>query len=304
MSNSTRKSSAERIHLESFDDLFQTDMVQQVHSVEPILEVALEDLYPFPNHPFQVCEDEKMEETVESIRNYGVLTPALVRKRAEGGYEILSGHRRSYASKLAGKKTMPVIVREYSEEEAVIRMVDSNLQREDLLPSEKAKAYRMKYEAMKHQGKKQRGRSLYEIGESSGESGKTIQRYIWLSRLSDPLLELVDRKKLGFVQGVDLSFLNKEAQNWVQTVLEEKGITITTSQSAKLKEYGRNGELTLAMVRLILTEEKPKERKVTIKAEKIRTYFTEEYSEEAIETIIYQLLEKWHKEQEKGGTFA
>lgn len=169
-----------------------------------------------------------------------------------------------------------------------------NIQREDILPSEKAKAYSMKYEAMKHQGKKGNGSSLDEVGEAAGESGKTVQRYIWLARLSDELLDMVDKKKIGLVQGVDISFLTEQAQEWVQVILEETGAAISTTQSSKLKEYGKNGELTLPMVRLILTEEKPKERKVTIKADKISRYFTEDYSSEDIENIIYQLLEEWN----------
>ena len=187
-----------------------------------------------------------------------------------------------------------MFVRDYSDDEATVIMVDTNIQREDILPSEKARAYAMKYEAMKHQGKKGSGSSLDEVGEAAGESGKTVQRYIWLARLSDELLDMVDKKKIGLVQGVDISFLTEQAQEWVQVILEETGAAISTHQSAKLKEYGKNGELTLAMVRLILTEEKPKERKVTIKGERISRYFTEEYSSEEIENIIYQLLEEWN----------
>ena len=197
-------------------------------------------------------------------------------------------------SELAGLSTMPMFVRDYSDDEATVIMVDTNIQREDILPSEKARAYAMKYEAMKHQGKKGSGSSLDEVGEAAGESGKTVQRYIWLARLSDELLDMVDKKKIGLVQGVDISFLTEQAQEWVQVILEETGAAISTHQSAKLKEYGKNGELTLAMVRLILTEEKPKERKVTIKGERISRYFTEEYSSEEIENIIYQLLEEWN----------
>lgn len=180
------------------------------------------------------------------------------------------------------------------DDEATVIMVDTNIQREDILPSEKAKAYSMKYEAMKHQGKKGNGSSLDEVGEAAGESGKTVQRYIWLARLSDELLDMVDKKKIGLVQGVDISFLTEQAQEWVQVILEETGAAISTTQSSKLKEYGKNGELTLPMARLILTEEKPKERKVTIKADKISRYFTEDYSSEDIENIIYQLLEEWN----------
>ena len=213
-----------------------------------------------------------------------MLVPGIARPRAEGGYEIIAGHRRKRGSERAGKEDMPVIVRNYTDDEATIIMVDSNIQREDILPSEKAKAYAMKYEAMKHQGRKGNGNTLDEVGEAAGESGKTV-------------LELVDRKKIGLVQGVDISFLSEDAQQWVLVILEESGANISTVQSAKLKEYGKSGELTLPMVRLILTEEKPKERKVTIKSEKISQFFSEEYSSEEIEGIILQLLEEWQKKQ-------
>ena len=189
---------------------------------------------------------------------------------------------------------MPVIVRNYSDDEATIIMVDSNIQREDILPSEKAKAYKMKYEAMKHQGKKSGKNTLDEVGETAGESAKTVQRYIYLARLSDALLDMVDKKKIGIVQGVELSFLTEQQQEWVQVVLEETGVTISTAQASKLKEYGKSDELTLPMVRLILTEPKPIERKVTIKADKISRYFPEDYSNEQIENVIYQLLDEWN----------
>lgn len=221
----------------------------------------------------------------------------IARPREGGGYEIIAGHRRRRGSELAGKSEMPVIVRNYTDDEATIIMVDSNIQREDILPSEKAKAYKMKYEAMKHQGKKSGKNTLDEVGEAAGENAKKVQRYIWLSRLSDELLVMVDNKKLGFSQGVDISFLTEEAQQWVQAVMEEKGCNISMVQSAKIKEYGKTGELTLAMVRLILTEEKPKERKVTLKADKISEYFAEDCSSEEIEGIIIQLLDEWKKKQ-------
>ena len=290
----SKEGSAAKVRLSSFDDLFGSCM-GNVQSTEQIIDAKLSDLHTFKDHPFMVLDDEKMEETTESIRQYGVLVPGIARPRAAGGYEIIAGHRRKRGSELAGKDTMPVIVRNYTDDEATIIMVDSNIQREDILPSEKARAYAMKYEAMKHQGKKGSGSSLDEVGEAAGESGKTVQRYIWLSRLSDELLDMVDKKKIGLVQGVELSFLTEQAQEWVLTILEETGAAISTAQSAKLKEYGKNGELTMPMVRLILTEEKPKERKVTIKADRINRYFTEEYSDKDIENIIYQLLEEWQK---------
>ena len=295
MSGNTKTGSASKIKMESFDDLFGGSSAQET-GAEQIINAPLADLYEFKDHPFKVLDDEKMEETTESIRLYGVLVPGIARPRAGGGYELIAGHRRKHGSERAGKTEMPIIVRNYSDDEATIIMVDSNIQREDILPSEKAKAYKMKYEAMKHQGKKSGKNTLDEVGEAAGENAKKVQRYIWLARLSDVLLEMVDTKKLGFSQGVDISFLSEEAQQWVEVIIEEQGCNVSTVQSGKLKEYGKSGELTLAMVRLILTEEKPKERKVTLKADKIGKYFADSYSNEEIENIIISLLDKWREE--------
>ncbi len=293
MSNKT--GSASKIKMESFDDLFGENSVQET-GAEQIINAPLADLYEFKDHPFKVLDDEKMEETTESIRLYGVLVPGIARPRAGGGYELIAGHRRKHGSERAGKTEMPIIVRNYSDDEATIIMVDSNIQREDILPSEKAKAYKMKYEAMKHQGKKSGKNTLDEVGEAAGENAKKVQRYIWLARLSEELLEMVDTKRLGFSQGVDISFLSEEAQQWVEVIIEEQGCNVSTAQSGKLKEYGKSGELTLAMVRLILTEEKPKERKFTMKSDKIGEYFSDSYSNGEIENIIISLLDKWKKE--------
>lgn len=287
--------SAAKVKLNSFDDLFGNNEMQTAGS-EQIINAPLAELHDFKNHPFRVVDDEKMEETTESIRQYGVLVPGIARPRAGGGYELIAGHRRKHGSQRAGKSEMPVIVRNYSDDEATIIMVDSNIQREDILPSEKAKAYQMKYEAMKHQGKKSGKNTLDEVGEAAGENAKKVQRYIWLARLSDELLDMVDTKKLGFSQGVDISFLSEEAQQWVEVIIEEQRCSVSTVQSGKLKEYGKSGELTLAMVRLILTEEKPKERKFTMKSDKIGRYFSDSYSNEEIEDIILSLLDKWKEE--------
>lgn len=264
-------------------------------SGDQVMNVKLEELHSFHDHPFRVLDDEKMAETVESIRQFGVLVPALARVRKEGGYELIAGHRRKRGCELAGVETMPVIVRDYTDDEATIIMVDSNIQREDILPSEKARAYSMKYEALKHQGRKGSGNTLEEVGETAGESAKTVQRFVWLARLSDGLLELVDTKRIGFVQGVELSFLNEEAQEWVLAVIKESGAAVSIPQSTQLKEHAKVGELTLPMVRLILAEEKPKSRKVTIRADRINSYFPEEYTSEQIEDIIYQLLDEWQR---------
>lgn len=284
------------IQLTSYEELLGLDTTKDNDS-EKILIIPLEELHTFKDHPFRVVDDEKMQETVESIEKFGVLVPAIARKRAAGGYELIAGHRRKRGSELAGKMDMPVIVRNYTDDEAVVIMVDSNIQREDILPSEKAKAYKMKYEAMKHQGKKSGKNTLEEVGEAAGENAKKVQRYIWLARLSDALLEMVDNRKLGFSQGVDISFLSEEAQQWVEAVLEENRCAVSMVQSAKLKEYGKNGELTFAMVKMILSEEKPKKRKVTIKADKIQQYFGDNYTSEDIENLILSLLEKWKAER-------
>ena len=295
MGGNAKLGSAAKIKMGSFDDLFGGNAAQE-NGTEQIINAPLSELHTFKDHPFRVQDDEKMEETTESIRQYGVLVPGIARPREGGGYEIIAGHRRRRGSELAGKTEMPVIVRNYTDDEATIIMVDSNIQREDILPSEKARAYKMKYEAMKHQGKKSGRNTLDEVGEATGENAKKVQRYIWLSRLSDGLLVMVDNKKLGFSQGVDISFLTGEAQQWVQAVIEERGCNVSMAQSAQLKECGKTGELTFAMVRLVLSEEKPKERKITIKSDKIGRYFSDSYSNEEIEDIIISLLDKWKEE--------
>lgn len=284
------------IQLTSYDELLGLEETPE-KSMNQVVEIDLAKLYPFKNHPFHVNDDEKMDETVESIKTYGVLTPALVRPRPEGGYEMISGHRRKRGCELCGKTTLPALVRNYTDDEAVIIMVDSNIQRENLLPSEKAHAYKMKYDAMKHQGSKEGGLTLGELGEAAGESAKTVQRYIWISRLSDSLLDMVDAKKIGIMQAVDLSFLSEDAQQWVLVAIQETNVVITTQQSAMIKESDKKGELTFPMVRMMLEKEKTVERKVVIKTERINNYFPATYSREQIENIIYQLLENWKSTQ-------
>ena len=289
-----KSKSADKVKLKSFDDLFGTN---EILTGETVTSVPIKQLRIFKGHPFRVLDDEKMQETVDSVKKYGVLIPGIVRPYPEGGYEVVAGHRRWRACELAGLEEMPVIVRDMDDDTAVVIMVDSNIQREDILPSEKAKAYRMKYEAMRHQGKKSGKNTLDEIGGIVGENAKKVQRYIWLSRLSKELLDMVDHKKLGFSQGVDISFLTEEAQRWVHAFVKEQGCTVSTVQSAKIKEYGKSGELTSAMVELILTEKKPKERKILLKADKISRYFTEDCSSEEIENIILRLLDEWKEGQ-------
>jgi ParB family chromosome partitioning protein len=286
-----KNSSAAKIKLTSFDDLFRTQ--DQKEAGGEIVYLPIKDLHPFRNHPFRVLDDEKMEETAESIHRYGVLVPGIVRVRPEGGYEILAGHRRKRGCEIAGKDTMPVFIRDYDDDQAVEIMVDTNIQREDILPSERAKAYRMKYEAMKHQGKGDGRSTINEMGEAAGESGKTVQRYIWLSRLTDALLSKVDDGTMGMTQGVDLSFLTAEMQGWVEQIVAQKTVSVSMAQSAKLKEYARNGQLTQPMTELILSEKKAPSQKITIKADKLREYFPEEYTSKEMEAVIFKLLEEW-----------
>ena len=237
----SKTGSAAKVKLNSFDDLFGTEKLQT--GTEQVQEISLSELHEFKGHPFKVLDDEKMQETVESIREHGVLMPGIARPMKDGGYEIIAGHRRRHACELVGLTTMPMFIRDYTDDEATIIMVDSNIQREDILPSEKAKAYRMKYDAMKHQGSKEGGLTLGELEEAAGESAKTVQRYIWISRLSDSLLDMVDAKKIGIMQAVDLSFLSEDAQQWVLVAIQETNVVITTQQSAMLKESDKKGNL-------------------------------------------------------------
>ncbi|MCR5598231.1 MAG: ParB/RepB/Spo0J family partition protein [Lachnospiraceae bacterium] len=262
-----------------------------------VSEVPLSDLHEFKNHPFRVADDEQMYELADSIRKNGVLTAGTVRLRAEGGYEIISGHRRKRACELAGLETMPVFIMALDDDEAVIRMVDANLQREEVLPSEKARAYRMKYDALKHRGcrdeDREKGKTVDQIGSAAGESGKTVQRYIWLTNLSKDLLDMVDRKKIQLVSGVEVSFLKENEQEWVFGCLQQSGAGITPAQAVKLREYSKDKELTKAMVELILSDDKPRARRFVMKADRISEYFPEEMTDEEIEETIYQLLEEW-----------
>lgn len=282
------------IQLTSYNELLGID-----ESVNPgtnqIVEVPLSELYPFKNHPFQVRDDEKMEETVESIRNYGVLNPGLVRPRAEGGYEVVAGHRRKRGCELAGKTTMPVLVRDYTDDEAVVIMVDSNIQRENILPSEKAFAYRMKMEAMKHQGAKGTGDTADLVGKEAGDSGRKVQRYIRLTELLPELLEMVDNGKIKFIPAVSLSYLIKEEQSWVFKCITENCISVSGAMADAMKKHSEEGKLTELAVQLILCEEKKDTGKVTLSANKISRYFPKEYSKQQMEQVIFELLEDWKK---------
>ncbi|MBR1670525.1 MAG: ParB/RepB/Spo0J family partition protein [Butyrivibrio sp.] len=285
------RSIAGKIKLNNFADLVGGDDTA-------ITDVPLSDLHEFKNHPFRVLDDEKMDEMVESVKTNGILNPGIVRPRMEGGgYELIAGHRRKRACELAGLETMPVVIRNYSDDEATVVMVDTNLQREIILPSEKAHAYRMKFDAMSHQGS-EGGNTLEEISEDAGESAKTVQRYIALSKLTDGLLAMVDEKKLAIRAGVELSYLKDKEQEWVETIMNEEEVLVSPDQASKIRNYSQNKELTKGLVHEILSEEKSKPRKVSLKTETINQYFDDDYSSEEIEETIIRLLEEW---KEKGG---
>lgn len=294
----SRRSCTDKIKLSSYDEMFGADDEVKVEVVgEQIKDVTLSELHPFKNHPYKVLDDDKMEEMVESVKQYGILVPAIVRERAEGGYELISGHRRHHAATLAGLETMPVMIKACNDDEATVIMVDANIQREDISISEKAKAYRMKYDAMKHQGASG-GLSLAEMSETAGESSKTIQRLIYLSNLTDELLNLIDSKKIGIAQGVDLSFLSVKEQEVVLRVMEKTGIFINMEQSARIKNAVKEGLFNEQWLLEILSYKKPPVRKVVFNQNKLDSYFEPNMTNEDIEGIIVKLLDEW---KAKGG---
>ena len=297
----SKRGIGEKIKLSSYEDMFGTEeenVSGALDSKGQIVDIPIPELHTFKNHPFRVVDDEAMDDMVESIKEYGVLVPAIVSPREEGGYEILSGHRRHHASTLAGKETMPAIIKECNDDEATVIMVDANIQREDILISEKALAYQMKYEAMKHQGVAG-GSSLQEISEQSGESMKSIQRLICIASLNKELLDMVDSKKLGIRQGVDLSFLSEEQQQTVYEVITELGISLSWDDTLRIKEAGKKGYLNADYLKDILTHEKVKTRKVVLNQKKLDTYFEPNMSNEDIEELIVSLLEEWKKKREE-----
>ena len=288
--------SSDKIKLNSYNDLFGKEIESQSIG-DKLIEVPLKDLHEFKGHPFQVCDDEAMEKLVESIRENGVLHPGIARPLKRGkGYELIAGHRRKHASEKAGKESMPVFVKDYDNDEATIIMVDSNLQREKILPSEKAKAYRLKYEAIKHQGKNGNGRSVETLGESAGESGKTVQRFIRLSYLSNPLLEKVDSKEIGIRQGVDLSYLREAEQANVLKIMKSQKTELTTGNTGLLRKMSSEGEMTLEDIAGVLIKiEKPKAVRggIAIDRRKLKSYFPEDTTEQEIKDVIYRLLSHW-----------
>lgn len=290
---------AKKLNLKSYDDLFGTG---EPAAGEMVISVPLGLLHPFRDHPFRVVDDEKMQETVESVKRYGILVPGIVRPHPENGYEMISGHRRWRACELAGMEEMPVIVRNLNDDEATIIMVDANIQREDILPSEKAKAYKMKYEAMRHQGSRGEKYTADAIGEAAGDSGRTVQRYIRLAELTQELLDFVDESRIPIVVGERLSYLKTEEQGWLVEVIQNSGMFPSKGQAEQLKECSEAGELTEGQVYAVMVKRESGNVNVTISARKIRSYFPAAYSREQVEEVIYMLLGQWkeNKEREEG----
>ena len=294
------------INLKGYDDLFSTEESRAEAQQERVQEISLSDLHPFEGHPFRVVDDEDMAKTVESIKEYGVLTPAIVRPDPDGGYEIISGHRRHHASELAGKETMPVIVRDLDDDAAIILMVDSNLQRETLLPSERAFAYRMKMDAIKHQGKTTspqlaaKSRSDDEVGQKEGISGDTVRRYIRLTELIPELLDMVDNGQIKFNPAVELSYLAKEEQKDFLEAMDYAQAAPSLSQAQRIKKLAQSGECTLDAMCEIMNEIKKGELdRVTFKTDSLRKYFPKSYTSRQMEDKIIQLLEQWQKKRDR-----
>ena len=297
------RSSANKIQLTGFDDLFQAGGEVET-SGERVQEIALSELFPFKNHPFQVRDDDAMRDTAESIAKYGVLVPGIVRPRQEGGYEIIAGHRRKRGSELAGRETMPVLVRELDDDEATIIMVDSNLQREKILPSEKAFAYKMKLEALKHQGKRrdltsapavQKLNSRDKIAQDAGEkSGMAVARYIALTKLIPPLLAMVDADKLAVSTAADyISDLAENEQGDLVTVMDKLSVIPARNQLAKIKENSKDGTLTIAVMEALLKAEHHAVVQVVFKQARLHQYFPPSYTAQQMEEVIVSLLETW-----------
>ena len=305
------KSSARNIELKSVDDLFATEESRADAQREKVQEIPLGELHPFRNHPFKVKDDAAMQDTVDSVREYGVLVPAIARPDPDGGYELIAGHRRHHASELAGKETMPVIVRDLDDDAATIIMVDSNLQREGLLPSERAFAYKMKLEAMKHQGERldltsaQVGRKLENresreiLAEQVGQSRNQISRFIRLTELIPTLLDMVDERKIAFNPAVELSYLKKEEQTLLLEAMDSEQATPSLSQAQRLKKFSQQKMLSLDVMRAIMSEEKKTDLdRVTLKNETLRKYFPKSYTPKQMEDIIIKLLEGWYKKRQ------
>ena len=305
---------AKNIRLPSIDDLFSTEEERQDAKLEKIQILPLSELHPFEGHPFQVRNDEEMDKMVDSVKEYGVMTPAIVRPRRDGGYEIVAGHRRCHASRRAGVDTMPCIVRDMDDDTAIILMVDSNCQREHILPSEKAKAYEMKLEAIKRQGRRsdltsgQVGPKLEErrsnqiVAEKAGESVKQVQRFIRLNKLTPDLMQLVDDGRLKTTPAVELSYLTPEEQEEFLSYMEEEGCTPSLSQAQKLKAASKESVLTKDTIHEIMSARspsvKPREPQLTIAVSKVERYFPKGFSSEQMESTILKLLENYYRKRQ------
>lgn len=306
------KSSARNIELKSVDDLFATEESRADAQREKVQEIPLGELHPFKNHPFKVKDDAAMQDTVDSVREYGVLVPAIARPDPGGGYELIAGHRRHHASELAGKETMPVIIRDLDDDAATIIMVDSNLQREELLPSERAFAYKMKLDAMKRQAgrpmKENRDqvghnfsgkRTVELIAENAPDSRNQIQRYIRLTELIPELLDMVDERKIAFNPAVELSYLKKEEQTLLLEAMDSEQATPSLSQAQRLKKFSQQKMLSLDVMRAVMSEEKKTDLdRVTLKNETLRKYFPKSYTPKQMEDTIIKLLEGWYKKRQ------
>ena len=302
------KSSARNIELKSVDDLFATEESRADAQREKVQEIPLGELHPFKNHPFKVKDDAAMQDTVDSVREYGVLVPAIARPDPGGGYELIAGHRRHHASELAGKETMPVIIRDLDDDAATIIMVDSNLQREELLPSERAFAYKMKLEALKHQGARtdltsvQLGQKLSsrdQVAKAAGESAIQIQRFIRLTELIPELLDMVDEHKIALNPAVELSHLKKEEQTLLLEAMDSEQATPSLSQAQRLKKFSQQKMLSLDVMRAVMSEEKKNDLdRVTLKNETLRKYFPKSYTPKQMEDTIIKLLEGWYKKRQ------
>ena len=304
------KSSAKNIVLKSVDDIFQTEENRADAQRERVQEIPLDQLKPFKNHPFKVRDDQRMLDTVDSIREYGVLVPAIARPDPEGGYELISGHRRKRGCEMAGLQTMPVIIRDLDDDAAVLVMVDSNIQREELLPSERAFAYKMKLEALKHQGARtdrtsgqvvQKSKLSVEIvAEQAGENYKQVQRYIRLTELISELLDMVDERKLAFNPAVEVSYLKQDEQRMLLEAMDAEQTTPSLSQAQRLKKFSLEGRLTEQAMSAIMSEEKKSDMdKVTLRSDTLRRYFPKSYTPKQMEQTIIKLLDVWQKQRQK-----
>ena len=303
-----RQRKGANISLKGYDDIFSTEQSRAESQQERVQEIPLSELHPFEGHPFRVVDDEEMMKTAESVRDFGVLTPAIVRPDPDGGYEIVSGHRRHRASELAGKETMPAIVRDLDDDAAIILMVDANLQRESILPSERAFAYKMKLDAIKHQGERTdltstqvaQKLSVEKVGEDAGVSKDTIRRYIRLTELIPELLDMVDTGQIKFNPAVELSYLASEEQKDFLSAMDYAQAAPSLSQAQRIKKLAQEGECTLDAMCEIMNEIKKGELdRVTFKTDSLRKYFPKSYTNKQMEDKIIQLLEQWQKKREK-----